>query len=94
MKTHLADIIVKGSEMSSSCVRKGPKSKNRCPCERRKEREDAQRGRPREDRGRDWSYTHKPRNTSSHQKLEEAGQDSPLEVLKECGLTETFISDF
>ena len=51
------DKIVKDSEMSSSGVRKGPKSKNRCPCERRKEGEDAQRGRPCEDRSRDWSYT-------------------------------------
>ena len=52
-----------------------------------------------EDKGRDWSDVStrrgEPRTAGSHRKLEEAREDSPLELPKgERGPADTLISDF
>lgn len=53
-----------------------------------------QKGRSLKDEKEIEFYCHKPRNTKSHQKLEEAKRDLPLKFQREHGSANIFILDF
>lgn len=77
-----AEIVKRRIKMRSYWIKVSPKSNERVPIRIEKDTRDTGKKDMRRQRQRFDSCYHKPRNTRSHQELEEARKDSPLEPVK------------